>query len=204
MCDLSLPALLPNFPPLPPPLPVSLITQVILGLLLPPSILSLEFKNKDEMSYMPQDQEAYLQEKEEEEPEKPVKEKEDEDMEFTVRSYCEAQYNSVAMLGNVTTETSRKKDVEEVQKRHRLIPLGRKIYEFYNAPRQVLVPYGQCRLQKHRLRTLLPVGSVSAHFVFSGINYWLPAVSLYSYSASFVINLLFHPCITQLDSGGKV
>ncbi|KAK5871587.1 hypothetical protein PBY51_004460 [Eleginops maclovinus] len=108
--------------------------KVILGLLLPPSILSLEFKNKDEMSYMPQDQEAYLQEKEEEEPEKPVKEKEDEDMEFTVRSYCEAQYNSVAMLGNVATETSRKKDVEEVQKRHRLIPLGRKIYEFYNAP----------------------------------------------------------------------
>uniref|UniRef100_A0A7N6BFC9 Transient receptor potential cation channel, subfamily M, member 3 n=1 Tax=Anabas testudineus TaxID=64144 RepID=A0A7N6BFC9_ANATE len=68
--------------------------KVILGLLLPPSILSLEFKNKDEMSYMPQDQEAYLQEKEEEE----------------------------------------KKDVEEVQNRHRLIPMGRKIYEFYNAP----------------------------------------------------------------------
>uniref|UniRef100_A0A8C7ZR98 Transient receptor potential cation channel, subfamily M, member 3 n=2 Tax=Oryzias sinensis TaxID=183150 RepID=A0A8C7ZR98_9TELE len=79
--------------------------KVILGLLLPPSILSLEFKNKDEMSYMPQDQEAYLQEKEEEEPEKPV-----------------------------ATDTSRKKDVEEVQSRHRLIPLGRKIYEFYNAP----------------------------------------------------------------------
>lgn len=68
---------------------------MILGLLLPPSILSLEFKNKDEMSYMPQDQEAYLQEKEEEEPEKPAKEKEEEDMEFTVRSYCETQYNSV-------------------------------------------------------------------------------------------------------------
>ncbi|KAM8865732.1 transient receptor potential cation channel subfamily M member 3 isoform 13-T13 [Synchiropus picturatus] len=96
--------------------------KVILGLLLPPSILSLEFKNKDEMSYMPQDQEAYLQEKEEEEPEKPVKEKEEEDMEFT------------AMLGKVTTEASRKKDVEEVQNRHRLIPMGRKIYEFYNAP----------------------------------------------------------------------
>ncbi|XP_047448938.1 transient receptor potential cation channel subfamily M member 3 isoform X9 [Mugil cephalus] len=108
--------------------------KVILGLLLPPSILSLEFKNKDEMSYMPQDQDTYLQEKEEEEPEKPVKEKEEEDMEFTVRSYCETQYNSVAMLGKVTTETSRKKDVEEVQNRHRLIPMGRKIYEFYNAP----------------------------------------------------------------------
>ncbi|XP_047237303.1 transient receptor potential cation channel subfamily M member 3 isoform X3 [Girardinichthys multiradiatus] len=108
--------------------------KVILGLLLPPSILSLEFKNKDEMSYMPQDQDTYLQEKEEEEPEKPVKEKEEEDMEFTVRAYCETQYNSVAMLGKVTTETSRKKDVEEVQSRHRLIPMGRKIYEFYNAP----------------------------------------------------------------------
>uniref|UniRef100_A0A8C5B645 Transient receptor potential cation channel subfamily M member 3 n=1 Tax=Gadus morhua TaxID=8049 RepID=A0A8C5B645_GADMO len=97
--------------------------KVILGLLLPPSILSLEFKNKDEMSYMPQDQqESFLQEKEEEEPEKPAKEKEEEDMEFT------------AMLGKVATETSRKKDVEEVQKRHRLIPMGRKIYEFYNAP----------------------------------------------------------------------
>lgn len=39
-----------------------------------------------------------------------------------------------AMLGKVATETSRKKDVEEVQSRHRLIPMGRKIYEFYNAP----------------------------------------------------------------------
>uniref|UniRef100_A0AAZ3S2Z0 Transient receptor potential cation channel, subfamily M, member 3 n=1 Tax=Oncorhynchus tshawytscha TaxID=74940 RepID=A0AAZ3S2Z0_ONCTS len=83
--------------------------KVILGLLLPPSILSLEFKNKDEMSYMPQDQDTYLQEKEEE-PEKP------------------------AMLGKVSTEASRKKGVGEVQNRHRLIPMGRKIYEFYNAP----------------------------------------------------------------------
>lgn len=38
------------------------------------------------------------------------------------------------MLGNVSSEASRKKQVEEVQNRHRLIPLGRKIYEFYNAP----------------------------------------------------------------------
>ncbi|XP_028852656.1 transient receptor potential cation channel subfamily M member 3 isoform X5 [Denticeps clupeoides] len=96
--------------------------KVILGLLLPPSILSLEFKNKDEMSYMPQDQDTYLQEKDVEEPEKQAKEKEEEDMEFT------------AMLGKVSTETSRKKDVNEAQNRHRLIPVGRKIYEFYNAP----------------------------------------------------------------------
>lgn len=71
------------------------VRQVILGLLLPPSILSLEFKNKDEMSYMPQDQDTYLQEKDVDEPEKQAKEKEEEDMEFTVRSYCETQYNSV-------------------------------------------------------------------------------------------------------------
>uniref|UniRef100_A0A8C2ELA0 Transient receptor potential cation channel, subfamily M, member 3 n=1 Tax=Cyprinus carpio TaxID=7962 RepID=A0A8C2ELA0_CYPCA len=96
--------------------------KVILGLLLPPSILSLEFKNKDEMSYMPQDQDTYLQEKDVDEPEKQAKEKEEEDMEFT------------AMLGNVSSEASRKKRVEEVQNRHRLIPVGRKIYEFYNAP----------------------------------------------------------------------
>ncbi|XP_063106082.1 transient receptor potential cation channel subfamily M member 3 isoform X35 [Cavia porcellus] len=96
--------------------------KVILGILLPPSILSLEFKNKDDMPYMTQAQEIHLQEKEPEEPEKPTKEKEEEDMELT------------AMLGRSNGESSRKKDEEEVQSRHRLIPLGRKIYEFYNAP----------------------------------------------------------------------
>ncbi|XP_032146612.1 transient receptor potential cation channel subfamily M member 3 isoform X19 [Sapajus apella] len=96
--------------------------RVILGILLPPSILSLEFKNKDDMPYMSQAQEIQLQEKEAEEPEKPTKEKDEEDMELT------------AMLGRNNGESSRKKDEEEVQSRHRLIPLGRKIYEFYNAP----------------------------------------------------------------------
>ncbi|KAM6170296.1 transient receptor potential cation channel subfamily M member 3 isoform 20-T20 [Rhynchocyon petersi] len=67
-------------------------------------------------------QEVHLQEKEPEEPEKPAKEKDEEDMELT------------AMLGRSNGESSRKKDEEEVQSRHRLIPLGRKIYEFYNAP----------------------------------------------------------------------
>ncbi|XP_060093441.1 transient receptor potential cation channel subfamily M member 3 isoform X9 [Heteronotia binoei] len=96
--------------------------KVILGILLPPSILSLEFKNKDDMPYMSQAQEIQLQEKEPEEPEKPVKEKEEEDMELT------------AMLGRGNEESSRKKEEEEVHSRHRLIPFGRKIYEFYNAP----------------------------------------------------------------------
>ncbi|KAK9408198.1 transient receptor potential cation channel subfamily M member 3 [Crotalus adamanteus] len=97
--------------------------KVILGILLPPSILSLEFKNKDDMPYMSQAQEIHLQEKEPEEPEKTVKEKEEEDMELT------------AMLGRSNGESSaRKKEEEEVQNRHRLIPFGHKIYEFYNAP----------------------------------------------------------------------
>ncbi|XP_068523898.1 transient receptor potential cation channel subfamily M member 3 [Anas acuta] len=96
--------------------------KVILGILLPPSILSLEFKNKDDMPYMSQANEIHLQEKEPEEQEKPVKEKEEEDMELT------------AMLGRGNGESSRKKEEEEVQSRHRLIPVGRKIYEFYNAP----------------------------------------------------------------------
>ncbi|XP_018411158.1 PREDICTED: transient receptor potential cation channel subfamily M member 3 isoform X3 [Nanorana parkeri] len=95
--------------------------KVILGLLLPPSILSLEFKNKDEMPYMSQANELELQEKEVEEPDKTVKEKEDDDMELT------------AMLARGNGDSSRKKDDDE-HPRHRLIPLGRKIYEFYNAP----------------------------------------------------------------------
>ncbi|XP_018114261.1 transient receptor potential cation channel subfamily M member 3 isoform X2 [Xenopus laevis] len=95
--------------------------KVILGILLPPSILSLEFKNKDEMPYMSQANEMDLQEKEVEEPEKTVKEKEDDDMELT------------AMLARGNRDSSRKKDEDE-HPRHRLIPFGRKIYEFYNAP----------------------------------------------------------------------
>ncbi|XP_067839633.1 transient receptor potential cation channel subfamily M member 3 isoform X2 [Heptranchias perlo] len=96
--------------------------KVILGILLPPSILSLEFKNKNEMSYMPHSQESPLLGKEVEEPEKPVKEKEEEDMEFT------------AMLDGVNGESVRKKNEEAVPTVHRMIPFGRKIYEFYNAP----------------------------------------------------------------------
>ncbi|XP_053558484.1 transient receptor potential cation channel subfamily M member 3 isoform X2 [Bombina bombina] len=95
--------------------------KVILGILLPPSILSLEFKNKDEMPYMSQANEMDLQEKEVEEPDKTVKDKEDDDMELT------------AMLARGNGDSSRKKDDDD-HSRHRLIPFGRKIYEFYNAP----------------------------------------------------------------------
>uniref|UniRef100_A0A8D3DEM9 Transient receptor potential cation channel subfamily M member 3 n=1 Tax=Scophthalmus maximus TaxID=52904 RepID=A0A8D3DEM9_SCOMX len=137
--------------------------KVILGLLLPPSILSLEFKNKDEMSYMPQDQEAYLQEKEEEEPEKPVKEKEEEDMEFTVRSYC------------------------EVQNRHRLIPMGRKIYEFYNAP---IVKFCELLLPSYGGHNVL-------HFNFFLFYHFLARLSFLPPTTYVFMNTFFHyPCVS--------
>ncbi|XP_041420165.1 transient receptor potential cation channel subfamily M member 3 isoform X3 [Xenopus laevis] len=122
--------------------------KVILGILLPPSILSLEFKNKDEMPYMSQANEMDLQEKEVEEPEKTVKEKEDDDMELTgvVRVWSRPPEETFqdrmvdfrtkldgAMLARGNRDSSRKKDEDE-HPRHRLIPFGRKIYEFYNAP----------------------------------------------------------------------
>lgn len=52
---------------------------------------------------MPQDQDTYLQEKDVDEPEKQAKEKEEEDMEFTVRSYCETQYNSVVRASTLAS-----------------------------------------------------------------------------------------------------
>uniref|UniRef100_A0A8C5PWG0 Transient receptor potential cation channel subfamily M member 3 n=1 Tax=Leptobrachium leishanense TaxID=445787 RepID=A0A8C5PWG0_9ANUR len=121
--------------------------KVILGILLPPSILSLEFKTKDEMPYMSQANEIDLQEKEVEEPDKTVKDKEDDDMELTgvVRVWNRPPEETIqerkdfkrklnaAMLARGNGDSSRKKDDDE-QPRHRLIPFGRKIYEFYNAP----------------------------------------------------------------------
>ncbi|XP_075067068.1 transient receptor potential cation channel subfamily M member 3 isoform X1 [Mixophyes fleayi] len=122
--------------------------KVILGILLPPSILSLEFKNKDEMPYMSQANEIDLQERDVEEPDKTVKDKEDDDMELTAvvrvwsrppeETFQERMVDfktklNAAMLARGNGDSSRKKDDDE-HPRHRLIPLGRKIYEFYNAP----------------------------------------------------------------------
>lgn len=105
------------------------------------------------------------------------------------------------MLGKVTTETSRKKDVEEVQNRHRLIPMGRKIYEFYNAP-----------IVKFWFHTVsVSISNTSYKVIFllglpllsvclcSGSNCWLPAANLYLYfnGASIVINLVLLLVITQ-------
>ncbi|XP_053573533.1 transient receptor potential cation channel subfamily M member 1 [Bombina bombina] len=78
--------------------------KVIMGILLPPTILFLEFRSHDDLSFHTS--------KEYEE----GKEKEDENMD-----------------GNADA-TSRKGDEENGHRRQRSIPIGTKIYEFYNAP----------------------------------------------------------------------
>ncbi|XP_053318984.1 transient receptor potential cation channel subfamily M member 1, partial [Spea bombifrons] len=78
--------------------------KVILGILLPPTILFLEFRSQDDLSFHTS--------KEYEE----GKEKEDENMD-----------------GNADVN-SRKGDEENGNRKQRSIPIGTKIYEFYNAP----------------------------------------------------------------------
>ncbi|XP_041442670.1 transient receptor potential cation channel subfamily M member 1-like isoform X1 [Xenopus laevis] len=78
--------------------------KVIMGILFPPTILFLEFRSQDDLSFHTS--------KEYEE----GKEKEDENMD-----------------GNADT-TSRKGDEENGNIKQKSIPIGTKIYEFYNAP----------------------------------------------------------------------
>ncbi|XP_069481015.1 transient receptor potential cation channel subfamily M member 1 isoform X2 [Ambystoma mexicanum] len=78
--------------------------KVIMGILLPPTILFLEFRTHDDLSYQTS--------RENED----GKEKEDENMD-----------------GNADAN-SRKGDEENGHRKQRSIPIGLKIYEFYNAP----------------------------------------------------------------------
>ncbi|OCT87006.1 hypothetical protein XELAEV_18020697mg [Xenopus laevis] len=78
--------------------------KVIMGIIFPPTILFLEFRSQDDLSFHTS--------KEYEE----GKEKEDENMD-----------------GNADT-TSRKGDEENSNGKQKSIPIGTKIYEFYNAP----------------------------------------------------------------------
>ncbi|KAG8440391.1 hypothetical protein GDO86_006228 [Hymenochirus boettgeri] len=80
--------------------------KVIMGILLPPTILFLEFRSHDDLSF--HTSKEYEEGKE--------KEKEEENMD-----------------GNADA-TSRKGDEETGNRKQRSIPIGTKIYEFYNAP----------------------------------------------------------------------
>ncbi|XP_076592281.1 transient receptor potential cation channel subfamily M member 1-like isoform X1 [Chaetodon auriga] len=84
--------------------------KVILGIIFPPAILLLEFRLRDEASYHSS--------------------KENEDS----KTKDEDNRSSKDAVSNVDS-MSKKGDEEEEQKKHRRrTPIGRKIYEFYNAP----------------------------------------------------------------------
>ncbi|XP_060116077.1 LOW QUALITY PROTEIN: transient receptor potential cation channel subfamily M member 1 [Heteronotia binoei] len=77
--------------------------KVIMGILIPPTILFLEFRTSDDYSYQTSK-------------ENEGKDKDDDNAD-----------------GNVDT-SSRKGDEEDGDKKQRNLPIGKKIYEFYNAP----------------------------------------------------------------------
>ncbi|MGH0117429.1 UNVERIFIED_CONTAM: hypothetical protein FKN15_034616 [Acipenser sinensis] len=81
--------------------------KVIMGIVFPPTILFLEFRTNEDLSYQTSEEQEDGKEKEEE--------------------------NTVSKDGNVDT-SSKKGDEEEGDKKQRRVPIGTKIYEFYNAP----------------------------------------------------------------------
>ncbi|XP_041074255.1 transient receptor potential cation channel subfamily M member 1-like [Polyodon spathula] len=81
--------------------------KVIMGIVFPPTIVFLEFRTNEDLSYQTSEEQEDGKEKEEE--------------------------NTVSKDGNGDT-SSKKGDEEEGDKKQRRIPIGTKIYEFYNAP----------------------------------------------------------------------
>ncbi|XP_048473026.1 transient receptor potential cation channel subfamily M member 1a isoform X2 [Rhincodon typus] len=82
--------------------------KIMLGIIFPPAILFMEFKSSDDLSYEATGDNEQGKEKEE---------------------------DNVSGSEDANTEAvSRKGDEEDGMENHRSIPIGRKIYEFYNAP----------------------------------------------------------------------
>uniref|UniRef100_A0A8C5P9R7 Transient receptor potential cation channel subfamily M member 1 n=1 Tax=Leptobrachium leishanense TaxID=445787 RepID=A0A8C5P9R7_9ANUR len=78
--------------------------KVILGILLPPTILFLEFRSQDDLSY------------------------------HTSKEYEEGKEKEEDNMDGNADVNSRKGDEENGNRKQRSIPIGTKIYEFYNAP----------------------------------------------------------------------
>ncbi|XP_072258385.1 transient receptor potential cation channel subfamily M member 1 isoform X1 [Pyxicephalus adspersus] len=78
--------------------------KVIMGILLPPTILFLEFRSQDDLSY------------------------------HTSKEYEEGKEKEDDNADGNADANSRKGDEENGNKKQRSIPIGTKIYEFYNAP----------------------------------------------------------------------
>uniref|UniRef100_A0A8C3HUY2 Transient receptor potential cation channel subfamily M member 3 n=1 Tax=Chrysemys picta bellii TaxID=8478 RepID=A0A8C3HUY2_CHRPI len=87
--------------------------KVIMGILFPPTILFLEFRTSDDFSYQTSRENEDGKEKEEE-------------------NVC--QFITAKNLTLYFSKCSRKGDEENGNKKQRSLPIGKKIYEFYNAP----------------------------------------------------------------------
>ncbi|KAL3865684.1 hypothetical protein ACJMK2_043048, partial [Sinanodonta woodiana] len=115
--------------------------KVIVGILIPPYILAMEFKSKEELQLMPQTMEEHLDELEDSESDKEdvsVSSFEDEQDEF----HEEVEISNVSQTQAVTKENGNVKPLENglyssdhvFKKKKSPLRLGKKIYEFYNAP----------------------------------------------------------------------
>ncbi|KAK3097474.1 hypothetical protein FSP39_009961, partial [Pinctada imbricata] len=120
--------------------------KVLMGLLLPPSIICLDFKSKEELQLMPQTMEEHLDELEDQA-------SENEDVSFSSIDednvheslFCDdmnPEKNSLQSSGQtagkengfVNTDMSFEYTATPYKKKKSPLRLGKKIYEFYNAP----------------------------------------------------------------------
>uniref|UniRef100_A0A672NX02 Transient receptor potential cation channel subfamily M member 1-like n=1 Tax=Sinocyclocheilus grahami TaxID=75366 RepID=A0A672NX02_SINGR len=93
--------------------------KVILGIIFPPTILLLDFRTGDDLSYQ------NSKDKEE------LKDKEDENKSGKQKRLLSTTVN---LKKNVMDGASKKGDEEDGKKKQKRVPVGKKIYYFYNAP----------------------------------------------------------------------
>lgn len=116
--------------------------KVILGIFIPPYAMALEFKTKEELQLMPQTMEEHLEELEDDD-------SDTEDLSFSSLDddnvhesmYCDDMNMDSTQIkgqenGSCLVDTSSTMDYSHMQNKKKKSPLrlGKKIYEFYNAP----------------------------------------------------------------------
>ncbi|KAL5005502.1 hypothetical protein ScPMuIL_018958 [Solemya velum] len=117
--------------------------KVILGIFMPPYIMALEFKSKEELQLMPQTMEEHLEQLEDNDSEKDDISMSSFDIDQVIENdfgqdEMECSFNSgtpvaVKENGNIPTDTISYFNPVHKKKKSPL-RLGKKIYEFYNAP----------------------------------------------------------------------
>lgn len=116
--------------------------KVIVGIFIPPYAMALEFKTKEELQLMPQTMEEHLEELEDDD-------SDTEDLSFSSLDddnvhesmYCDDMNMDSTQIkgqenGSCLVDTSSTMDYSHMQNKKKKSPLrlGKKIYEFYNAP----------------------------------------------------------------------